>query len=175
MKKIISIRVVCLVCILFLLSVSSISCADNAAEVRAVEEWRLLSGRAVKLSDLITPWVEEVYGEDPINHPIPNPMPYFIGEIKEIEADYLVVTPLADQSSGQLPTYAAELLKHGERVIVPLWMENEQGEYLSCDASEYAVGDQIRVGFEVGRVSTDTVFGDALVIRVASSIKIVDS
>ena len=169
MKKPISVRVVCLICLAFLLGVGSISCADHAADVRTVQEWRLLSGSAVKLEDLITPWVEAEYGGE--GHPIPQPMPYFVGEVEKIEEDYLVLTPLADQPAGKLPTYAAELLKHGESVIVPLWIEDEQGEYFSCSADDYAVGNQIKVGFKVGRVSTDTVFGDALVIRVASSIQ----
>ena len=143
--------------------------ADQPKDGKA---WRMLEGAALELPDLIEPWMIEAYGED--NRPIPGPDPYFGGEITELHEDYMVVkirTDLVRAGDKVPPSYAQELLKCSDSCIVPFWLyTKEMGEYRPLSAEEFAVGDLIDVRFETGRVSTDTVYGDALVIRVANNV-----
>ncbi len=162
-------RCLCSLCAVCLLCVGATSCMS-------AEKWRELNGTSVQLPDLITLYLNDTYGSDPRYYPIPGPSPYFVGEITAIKEGYMVVKPLSDQRIGKVPSYADELLKHGENVIVPFWVEAEKpGEYSLLSVGDSAVvGDFIRVYFEQDRVVSDTSFGSkTLVLCVANSLTLV--
>lgn len=145
----------------------------ESAPTKTGEEWRVVQGDTVKLPDLCTEYIIETYGEDPQNHPIfaPGFMPYFRGEIKKIGADYLVVEPIVNPDPPKSSySYSEELLKHAKCCVVPLWVY-EMNEFGSISADKFAVGDQVKVCFDDGRVGINTEYGGTLVIRVVYELR----
>ncbi|MBQ7337950.1 MAG: hypothetical protein IJW40_05780 [Clostridia bacterium] len=152
----------------------SLPAFSDDAPTKTSEEWRSVRGDTLELPDLCTSYTIEVYGEDPRNHPVPGPTPFFRGEIKKIGADYLVVAPIAKEDK-EAPSfdYSDELLKYGQCCIVPLW-GYEMNEYYSISADDFAVGERVRVRFDDGWVAVNTEYGKIPVLRKVFGIRNLD-